>query len=187
MSRIYNFSPGPAALPFPVLEQAREELLDWHGYGMSLMEMGHRTASFEALAAQIEADLRDLLNIPSDYHVLFLSGGARIQFAMVPLNLLGEYQSVDYVNTGVWSQSAIKEAKKYTHVNTISLATWQTDPQAAYLHYTSNETIEGFQFHYVPDSTVPLVCDMSSDILCRPLDVSRFGLIYASAQKNMGP
>jgi len=187
MHRVYNFSPGPAALPLPVLEQARDEFLDWQGNGMSVMEMGHRTASFEALAAQTEVDLRELLNIPSNYKVLFLSGGARVQFAMIPLNLLGDYGTADYVDTGIWAEIAIKEAQKYGRVNTVSLATWQTDPNAAYLHYTSNETIDGIQFHYIPETKAPLVCDMSSDILCQPIDVSRFGLIYASAQKNIGP
>jgi phosphoserine aminotransferase len=195
MSRIYNFSPGPAALPLPVLEQARDELLDWQGHGMSLMEMGHRTAAFEAMAARAEADLRELLNIPSNYHVLFLSGGARIQFAMIPLNLLGDKKTADYVDTGIWSQGAIKEAQRYAQVNTVAsaetfvppISQWQVDPAAAYLHYTSNETIGGVQFSFVPETTAPLVSDMSSDLLCQPIDISRFGLIYASAQKNIGP
>jgi phosphoserine aminotransferase len=206
MSRVYNFSPGPSALPLPVLEQARDELLDWHGQGMSLMEMGHRTTSFETMAARAEADLRELLDIPANYKVLFLSGGARVQFAMVPLNLLGQSEPsekvqscADYIDTGIWSQGALKEAQRYGKVNIAassapdfmhvpSMSEWQMNPSAAYLHYTSNETITGVQFSFIPDTgNVPLVADMSSDLLSQPIDIARFGLIYASAQKNIGP
>lgn len=196
MSRIYNFSPGPAALPLPVLEQARDELLNWQGHGMSVMEMGHRTPSFEQMAAEAEADLRALLEIPANYKVLFLSGGARVQFAMIPLNLMGDNPQADYVHTGVWSKMAEQEAKRYLQVNQVvssevcgpPMSDWQCDPQAAYLHYTTNETISGVQFSFIPETgAVPLVADMSSDILSKPIDVSRFGLIYASAQKNIGP
>jgi phosphoserine aminotransferase len=200
MTRVYNFSPGPAALPLPVLEQAQAEMLDWQGHGMSIMEMGHRTPSFEAMAARTEADLRELLNIPSNYQVLFLSGGARVQFAMVPLNLLGEQGTSDYIDTGIWSQIAAKEAQRYGQINIAAssassqfmhvprVSEWQINSSAAYVHYTSNETISGVQYSFIPEiGNIPLVVDMSSDLLSKPIDVSRFGLIYASAQKNIGP
>ncbi len=199
MPRPYNFSPGPALLPLPVLQRAREELLDWGGGGISVLEMSHRGKRFAGIAEQAEADLRELLGIPDDYRVLFLQGGASAQFAMVPLNLLGQQQQVDYVNTGHWSQRAIAEAGKYAKVNVVASGepqgftsipaaeTWRCDPGAAYLHYTPNETIGGVEFDWIPDPAVPLVADASSTLLSRPLDVSRFGLIYAGAQKNIGP
>lgn len=200
MTRAYNFCAGPAALPTVVLEQARAEMLDWQGRGLSVMEMSHRSPEFEGIATQAEQDLRELLSIPDDYAVLFMQGGATAQFSMVPLNLLGEHDRADYVNTGIWSAKAIKEAGRYTRVNLAASAEasrltgipdqaqWQRDSKAAYLHYTPNETIGGLEFDFIPDTgAVPLVADMSSTILSRPLDVSRFGLIYAGAQKNIGP
>ena len=200
MTRVYNFSAGPAMLPAPVLEQAAEEMLDWRGTGMSVMEMSHRGKAFVSIAEQAEADLRELLDVPDNYRVLFLQGGATAQFAAVPLNLLGGAQCVDYVNTGSWSKKAIAEAKQYATVNVVAeggtgdpmdippQSEWHCDPQAAYLHYCANETITGVEFHTVPDAgDVPLVSDMSSTFLSRPIDVSRFGVIYAGAQKNFGP
>ena len=200
MARVYNFSAGPAVLPEPVLEQAAAEMLDWHGSGMSVMEMSHRGKEFIAIHAQAEADLRELMAIPKNYKVLFLQGGAAGQFAVVPMNLLRGRQSADYVYTGQWSQKAIKEAKKFCRVNIAASsedanfsyvpkqAQWKLDPQAAYVHITSNETIGGVEFHWIPETgAVPLVADASSHFLSRPLDVSRFGLIYAGAQKNAGP
>ena len=193
---IYNFSAGPAVLPHEVMLQAQKELLDWHGSGMSVMEMSHRGKEFMGIAAAAEQDLRDLLAIPANYKVLFLQGGAHLQFAMIPLNLLRGKATADYVNTGEWSKKAIFEAKKFCHVNVVAnntagipaFNTWQCDPKAAYLHYTSNETIGGVEFNWVPDTgDVPLVADMSSHILSRPLDVSKYGLIYAGSQKNIGP
>jgi phosphoserine aminotransferase len=197
--RVYNFSPGPAVLPQEVLEQAREEMLDWRGTGMSVMEMSHRGKAFVSIAETAEADLRDLLGVPSNYKVLFLQGGATAQFAGIPLNLATPDSVVDYVNTGAWSKKAIGEAKHYAKVNVAADAGepyasiplesgWKRTPNAAYLHYTPNETIGGVEFHFVPDAgDVPLVVDMSSTILSRPIDVSKFGLIYAGAQKNIGP
>jgi len=199
MSRVYNFSAGPAVLPEEVLNQAREEMLDWHGSGMSVMEMSHRGKEFMSIAAQAEADLRDLLKVPDNYKVLFLQGGASSQFAMVPMNLLQGKTCADYLNTGSWSKKAIAEGKKYCEVNIAgaspegifsvpALADLKLDPDAAYLHYTPNETIQGIEFPYIPESgSVPLVADFSSTILSRPIDVSRYGVIYAGAQKNIGP
>lgn len=200
MSRVYNFSAGPAMVPQEVLEQAREELLDWHGSGMSVMEMSHRGKEFVSIAEKAEADLRELLAVPANYKVLFLQGGASSQFAMVPMNLLRGKGKADYVNTGIWSEKAIGEAKRYCDVNVAasakdsnfstvpSQAQWRLDPSSAYLHYTPNETIGGVEFHWLPESgDVPLVADMSSTILSRPIDVSKFGIIYAGAQKNIGP
>jgi len=200
MARVHNFNAGPAALPVEVLEQVQEELLDWHGSGMSIMEMSHRGKEFIAVAEQAEQDLRDLLQIPATYKVLFLQGGATQQFSMVPMNLLRGKRKADYVNTGAWSKKAIGEAKRYCEVNLAASgessnftdippqAQWKLDPQAAYVHYTPNETIGGVEFHWLPQTgEVPLVGDFSSTILSRPLDVSRFGLIYAGAQKNIGP
>ena len=199
MTRVYNFSPGPAVLPVEVLEQARDEILDWHGTGMSVMEMSHRGKEFIGIAEQAEADLRELLGVPADYKVLFMQGGATLQFAAVPLNLSAAGQTVDYVNTGSWSKKAIGEAKRYAKVNIAADAggaycsippveSWKTSVEAAYLHYTPNETIGGVEFHVVPDvGDVPLVADMSSTLLSRPVDVTKFGLIYAGAQKNIGP
>lgn len=199
MKRVFNFSPGPAVLPVEVLEQARDELLDWHGTGMSVMEMSHRGKAFISIAEQAEADLRRLLSVPANYKVLFVQGGATTQFAAVPLNLSAAGQTVDYVNTGSWSKKAVGEAKRYAKVNIAAdagtpycsiprVATWNTTTDAAYLHYTPNETIGGVEFHSVPDvGSVPLVADMSSTLLSRPIDVSKFGVIYAGAQKNIGP
>ena len=200
MSKVYNFSAGPAVLPQEVLQQAREELVDWHGCGMSVMEMSHRGKEFMSIAAQAEADLRELMNIPANYKVLFLQGGASSQFAMVPMNLLRGRNSADYLLTGAWGKKAIAEAKRYCTVNTAASSqddgfnsvpareTWQLDANAAYLHYTPNETIGGVEFTDIPDAgDVPLVADFSSTILSRPLDISRFGVIYAGAQKNIGP
>ena len=200
MADIYNFSAGPAVLPHPVLVRARDELLDWQGSGMSVMEMSHRGKEFVSIAAQAEADLRGLMGISSDYHVLFLQGGATSQFAMVPMNLLRGREQADYVNTGAWSKKAIGEAKRYCTVNVAASSEstkfttipprdgWKLDPSAAYVHYTPNETIGGVEFDWIPATgEVPLVADMSSTILSRPTDVSRFGLIYAGAQKNIGP
>ena len=200
MTRVYNFSAGPAVLPEEVLLQAREELLDWHGSGVSVMEMSHRGKEFIAIAQKAEADLRELLAIPASYKVLFLQGGASAQFAMVPINLLRGGQKADYINTGEWSKKAINEAKKFCSVNVAASseashfttapaqAELKLDPQAAYVHYTPNETIGGVEFSYVPATgAVPLVADMSSTLLSRPIDVSKYGLIYAGAQKNIGP
>ncbi|MDQ2695328.1 MAG: 3-phosphoserine/phosphohydroxythreonine transaminase [Pseudomonadota bacterium] len=199
MSRPYNFSAGPAVLPEAVLEQVQAQLLDWQGSGLSVMEMSHRSQEFIAIASQAEADLRQLLAVPDHYKVLFLQGGATSQFAMVPLNLLRGGERADYVNTGIWSTKAIAEARRYCRVNVAASAeeqgfttvppreTWRCDPQAAYLHCTPNETINGVEFPFIPQSDAPLVADMSSTLLSRPLDVTRFGLIYAGAQKNIGP
>ncbi len=196
MSRIFNFSAGPAMVPAEVLEQAREEMLDWRGSGMSVMEMSHRSKEFLSVVEQAEADIRDLLAIPDSYKVLFLQGGASLQFAMVPLNLLRGRAKADYVNTGSWSKKAIAEAKRFCQVSIAAASEnrapgqdeLRLDPEAAYLHYTPNETLGGVEFPYVPETgDVPPVADMSSTILSRPTDVGRFGLIYAGAQKNIGP
>lgn len=200
MARVYNFSAGPAMLPEEVLQQASEEMKDWHGCGMSVMEMSHRGKEFISIAEEAEADLRGLLLIPDNYKVLFLQGGASSQFSMVPLNLLKGKKTADYVNTGYWSKKAIAEARRYCEVNIVAssestnfttippLSGWSINPDSAYIHYTPNETIGGVEFHDIPDvGNLPLVADMSSTILSRPIDVSRFGLIYAGAQKNIGP
>ncbi len=199
MPRVYNFSAGPAMLPEEVLRQVQEELLDWHGRGMSVMEMSHRGKDFSAIAQEAEADLRALLAIPERYAVLFLQGGATSQFAMVPLNLLGEGGKADYLNTGLWSKKAIAEARRYGEVNVAAsseetgfttippVETWRLSEDAAYVHYTPNETINGVEFPFIPEVRPPLVADMSSTILSRPLEVERFGIIYAGAQKNIGP
>jgi phosphoserine aminotransferase len=200
MSRIFNFSAGPAMLPEPVLQQAREEMLDWHGSGMSVMEMSHRGKEFMSIASQAEADLRELLAVPDNYKVLFLQGGASSQFGMVPMNLTRDNRRVDYINTGSWSKKAIAEAKRFCEVKlaasteeskftrTPSQEQLALSGDAAYVHYTPNETIQGVEFPYIPDTgAVPLVADFSSTLLSRPLDVSRYGIIYAGAQKNIGP
>ena len=200
MDRIFNFSAGPATLPLEVLETARDELTNWHGSGMSVMEMSHRGKEYMSIHAEAEADLRTLLGIPANYKVLFLQGGATAQFAMVPMNLLRGKAAADYLNTGEWSKKAIKEAKKFGQVNIVAssedknfsyapaFSTWTLDPNAAYVHITSNETIGGVEIFDTPDTgNVPLVADMSSNILSRPIDVSKYGLIYAGAQKNIGP
>ncbi len=197
---IYNFSAGPAVLPQEVLLQAQAELPDWHGSGMSVMEMSHRGKEYMGIHAQAEADLRELMAIPQNYKVLFLQGGAHLQFSMIPLNLLRGKGKADYVNTGEWSKKAIKEAQKFCVVNEVAsgadrnftyvpaFTDWELDKDAAYVHYTTNETIGGVEFDWVPQvGDVPLVADMSSNILSRPYDVSQFGLIYAGAQKNIGP
>lgn len=200
MSRIWNFSAGPAALPLPVLERAQRELLDWNGSGASVMEQSHRGKRFIAMAQQVEATLRELMGIPSDYAVLFEQGGATQHFAQIPMNLAKEGQSADYIVTGHWSEKAASEAAPYVHVNIAATSkgenylrmpareTWRLNPDAAYVHIATNETIHGVQFQEIPDAgDVPLIADMSSDILSAPIDVSRFGLIYAGAQKNIGP
>ena len=199
MSRVYNFSAGPAALPEEVLKQAQADMLDWQGSGMSVMEMSHRGKAFMSIAEKAEADLRDIMAIPDNYKVLFLQGGASSQFAMVPINLLRDNGRADYINTGQWSKKAIAEAKRYCDVNVIASsedsnfttvpdqASLPTTTDAAYLHYTPNETIVGVEFPYIPETHVPLVADMSSTILSRPIDVSKYGVIYAGAQKNIGP
>ena len=197
---IYNFSAGPAVLPAEVLARARDELVDWNGCGMSVMEMSHRGKEFMSIAAKAESDLRDLMKIPDNYKVMFLQGGASSQFAMVPINLLRGKSKADYIWTGAWGKKAIAEGKRYCNVNVAASSeadgfnsisepgTWQLDKEAAYVHYTPNETIGGVEFHWIPDvGDVPLVADMSSTILSRPVDVSRFGVIYAGAQKNIGP
>src|ERR1700688_2142972 len=197
--RIFNFSPGPAALPLEVMEQAQGELLDWHQSGMSVMEISHRSTAFMQVAAEAEADLRNLLSMPRNYKVLFVQGGASAQFSLVPLNLAAPHSTVDYIDTGHWSRKAILEAGRYGTVHLAGDAGGgylRVPPQselkfsadAAYAHYTPNETISGVEFGYVPETgRVPLVADMSSSILSRPTDVSKFGLIYAGAQKNIGP
>ncbi len=200
MARVFNFSAGPAVLPEEVLKEAAAEMLDWHGSGMSVLEMSHRGKQFISIAEQAEADLRELLGVPSGYKVLFLQGGATLQFGMVPMNLLRGKKSADYVNTGEWSKKAIKEAKQFCEVRIAASSEdakftyapeqqkWQLDPHAAYVHYTSNETIGGVEFHWTPETgSVPLVCDMSSHFLSRPVDVAKYALIYAGAQKNAGP
>jgi phosphoserine aminotransferase len=200
MTRVYNFSSGPATLPEPVLRQAAEEMLDWRGSGMSVMEMSHRGKEFTAIAAQTERDLRELLAVPATHRILFMQGGAIAENAIVPLNLLRGRRSADYIDTGHWSQRSIQEAQRYGAVNVAASAAasgyttippraqWQLDPDAAYVHICSNETIDGVQYPHTPDvGAVPLVADMSSDILSRPVDVSKYGLIYAGAQKNIGP
>jgi len=200
MPRILNFSAGPAMLPEEVLVQARYELLDWHGAGISVMEMSHRSQEFISISRSAEKDLRELLAIPDGYKVLFLQGGATSQFSMIPQNLLGDKSAADYVYTGQWSKKAIAEAKKFCEVNIAAssedknftyvpkIESWSLDPSAAYVHITSNETIGGIEYHWVPDvGDVPLVADMSSNFLSRPVEISRYGLIYAGAQKNAGP
>ncbi|HEX2567765.1 MAG TPA: 3-phosphoserine/phosphohydroxythreonine transaminase [Burkholderiales bacterium] len=197
MSRIFNFSAGPAMLPAEVLSRAGDEMLDWHGTGMSVMEMSHRGKEFIKIAEEAEFDLRELLDIPVNYEVLFLQGGATLQFAQVPMNLLHGKGKADYVVTGEWSKKAVKEAKKYCDVAiaassedknfTYAPKNWTVRKDAAYVHYCSNETIGGVEFHETPNVEIPLVADASSHFLSRPLDVGRFGLVYAGAQKNVGP
>jgi phosphoserine aminotransferase len=200
MKRVFNFSPGPAMLPEPVLRRAQAELLDWKGSGMSVMEVSHRGTDFIEFAAQSERALRALLRVPESYKVLFLQGGATLQFAAVPLNLAPVGAVADYVVTGNWGEKAVQEAERYVRVNVAATSkaskyttvpdprTWQVSSSAAYLHYTPNETVFGVEFHSVPQvSDAPLVVDMSSTLLSRPIDVSRFGVIYAGSQKNIGP
>ena len=197
--RVFNFSPGPAVLPLEVLEKARDELLDWQNSGMSVMEISHRSKAFVEVASQAESDLRELMSIPANYKVLFMQGGASAQFSLVPLNLSAPQATADYINTGHWSQRGIAEAGRYCRVHVAGDAGGnysRVPPQqelrlsggACYVHYTPNETISGVEFGYIPNTgSVPLVADMSSSILSRPVDVSKFGLIYAGAQKNIGP
>jgi phosphoserine aminotransferase len=199
MSRIFNFSAGPAVLPEEVLSRAGDEMLDWRGTGMCVMEMSHRGKEFMSIAAEAEKDLRELLAVPQNYKVLFLQGGATLQFAQIPMNLLAGKGKADYVVTGEWSKKAVKEAQAYCDVHVAassedkgftyfpSQKDFQIRNDAAYLHYCSNETIGGVEAHWIPQSPIPLVADASSHILSRPLDVSKFGLIYAGAQKNIGP
>ena len=198
--RAYNFCAGPAALPTAVLEKAQSELLDWRGKGLSIMEMSHRSADYVAVAEKAEADLRKLMNIPENYKVLFLQGGASLQFSAIPLNLLGKNNKADYIHTGIWSEKATQEAQRYGEINIIEAGTsingklaisdqsqWNLSNDAAYVHYADNETIGGIQFANIPVTDKPLVSDLSSSILSAPIDVSKFGLIYAGAQKNIGP
>jgi len=200
MSRVFNFSPGPATLPLEVLEKIKAELTDWHRCGMSVMEISHRSKAFLEVAEQAETDLRALLDISGEYAVLFLQGGATLQFAMIPMNLSAPGQTVDYLSTGSWSKKALKEASVLRTVNVVAdgsasnftdvpeRSLWHCHPDAAYFHYTPNETIGGVEIHEVPDvGGMPVVADMSSTLLSRPVDISRFGLIYAGAQKNIGP
>src|SRR3989442_194133 len=197
--RIFNFSAGPAVLPELVLEIAAGEMVDWHGSGMSVMEMSHRGKEFMSIAAKAEADLRALLAVPSSYKLLFLQGGAIAENAIVPMNLLAGRTVADYVNTGEWSKKSIKEARKYCTVNVAASAEdkgftyvptqerWQLTPGAAYVHVCTNETIGGVEYQWAPDTgDVPLVADMSSHLLSRVIDVSKFGVIYGGAQKNAG-
>ena len=199
-SRIFNFGAGPATMPVEVLEKAKWELVNWHEAGMSVMEMSHRGKEFTKIAAEAEADLRKLASIPTSYKVLFLQGGATMQFAGVPMNLLRGKKVIDVVNTGEWSKKVIAEGKKFAEVNVVASSedrnftyvprpnSWKRSADAAYLHICSNETIGGVEYHFTPDTgETPLVADMSSHILSRPLDVTRYGLIYAGAQKNIGP
>ena len=199
-ARVFNFSSGPAVLPVSVLEQIQRDLVALPGVGMSILEVSHRSAIFEQVIAKAEADLRELAGIPANYKVLFLQGGASLQFSMVPLNLLTDGRTADYIITGTWTDKAAKEAKKVGNVNIAATSAadnfsripdaseWKLTPDAAYVHITSNNTIEGTQWHAEPDvGSVPLVSDASSDILSRPIDVTKYGLIYAGAQKNLGP
>ncbi len=201
LKRAHNFNAGPAVLPLPVLEKAQADLLDYCGTGMSVMEISHRSKEFEAIIQKAEADLRDLMGIPANYKVMFLQGGASLQFAMLPMNVRPAGASADYIVTGTWSKTAFKEAGKQgaaraaanteaSNFNRLPAASEiQADPNAAYLHFTSNETIHGVEWKSepIPPAGVPLICDMSSDFLSRPVDVSRYALIYAGAQKNAGP
>ncbi|MBN1627047.1 MAG: 3-phosphoserine/phosphohydroxythreonine transaminase, partial [Deltaproteobacteria bacterium] len=197
--RVFNFNAGPAALPLPVLEEIQAELLDYKGTGMSVMEMSHRSKAFEGIINDAVERTKRLLNIGEDYHVLFIQGGASLQFAMVPMNLAVPGKPIDYIDTGSWPSKAIKEAKiqgkdvriiasskdrNYSYITT----EYKVDKDASYLHYTTNNTIEGTQWSVYPESQgVPIVCDMSSDFMCRPIDIKKFGLVYAGAQKNIGP
>jgi phosphoserine aminotransferase len=199
--RVFNFNPGPAALPLEVLRQAQAEMLDYKGTGMSVMEISHRSKEFEAIVAETQNDLRDLMKIPADYKILFLQGGASLQFAMVPMNFRPAGASADYIVTGTWSKKAFKESQKLgTAKSAANLETdnfnhlpsqsdLKLDPQASYLHFTSNETIHGVEYFTepTPPAGVPLICDASSDFISRPVDVSKYAMIYAGAQKNAGP
>ncbi|WP_339649224.1 3-phosphoserine/phosphohydroxythreonine transaminase [Halopseudomonas pelagia] len=199
-NRLFNFCAGPAALPEAVLKQAQTELLDWQGKGLSVMEMSHRSEEFTRVAETAEQDLRDLLGVPDNYKVLFLQGGASQQFAQIPLNFMAEGDRADYIDTGIWSAKAIEEAQRFGHVNVAASAKgydyfaipgqneWQLSDDAAYVHYTPNETIGGLEYGWIPEvGDKPLIADVSSTILSRPLEVSKFGMLYAGAQKNIGP
>ncbi|MEZ0330565.1 MAG: 3-phosphoserine/phosphohydroxythreonine transaminase, partial [Methylophilaceae bacterium] len=199
MTQIYNFSAGPAVLPKPVLERAQAEMLDWHGSGMSVMEMSHRGKEFTSILEKTEADLRKLMGIPSNYKVLFLQGGAIAENAIIPLNLLNGDEA-DYVVTGAWSKRSVEDANAYGKINVVAssevdkftyvpaYSSWKLNKNAAYLHICTNETINGVEFDGLPDAgEVPIVADMSSHILSRPVDVSKYGVIYGGAQKNIGP
>jgi len=199
VSRAHNFCAGPAALPLPVLHRAKEELLDWADMGASVMEVSHRSPEFVAVAEHAEASLRRLMGISEDYSVLFLQGGASMQFSAVPLNLAEAERDADYVVTGQWSKKALAEGQRFVAANTAATSAeggfmrvppqseWELSRNPAYLHYCPNETIGGLEFPFIPETSVPIVADMSSTILSRPIDVSRFGVIYAGAQKNIGP
>jgi phosphoserine aminotransferase len=199
MSRVYNFSPGPCTLPLPALEKAQAEFVDYNGTGMSIIESSHRGAEFKEVHAEAKALMRKVMGIPDNYHILFLGGGASFQFTMIPQNFIPAGGSADYINTGTWSKKAIKEANIVAKANVVATSeadnfNWipvqdelQLDPEAAYLHFTSNNTIFGTEFHKFPETDKPLICDMSSDIVSRPIDVSKFAMIYAGAQKNLGP
>ncbi|WP_022961933.1 3-phosphoserine/phosphohydroxythreonine transaminase [Halopseudomonas pelagia] len=199
-NRLFNFCAGPAALPEAVLKQAQTELLDWQGKGLSVMEMSHRSEEFTRVAETAEQDLRDLLGVSDNYKVLFLQGGASQQFAQIPLNFMAEGDRADYIDTGIWSAKAIEEAQRFGHVNVAASAKgydyfaipgqneWQLSDDAAYVHYTPNETIGGLEYGWIPEvGDKPLIADVSSTILSRPLEVSKFGMLYAGAQKNIGP
>ena len=197
--RVRNFCAGPAAIPEPVLEEVRSELLEWGNAGMSIMEMSHRSSIFDEVASNAKQDFIELLNIPDEYDVLFLQGGATHQFSMVPLNFSSQEDSADYLVSGAWSKKAIVEGQKYSKINIVASSEadnfthapdsklWNLDSNAKYFHYAPNETIQGVAIHQPPDIDVPIVADMSSVILSEPIDVSKFGLIYAGAQKNIGP
>ncbi len=200
MEEIYNFSAGPAALPKPVMKQAQKELIDWNGLGTSVMEISHRSKEFIQVAEQAEQDLRELLAVPANYKILFCQGGARAQFAAVPMNLLGDKTKATYIDAGYWAQSAIAEAKRYCEpvvveakrtvdgkVSVVDAGEWASDPESAYLHFCPNETIDGIEINDLPQTDLPIVADMSSTILSRKIDVSKYGVIYAGAQKNIGP
>jgi phosphoserine aminotransferase len=200
MTRVFNFSAGPAALPETVLRQAADEMLDWHGSGMSVMEMSHRGKEFMSIHAEAIEQLRELLAVPSNYKIVFLQGGGIGENAIVPMNMLRGRTGADYINTGEWSKRSLAEAARYAKVNVAASSeatrfdripkreTWKLDPNAAYVHICANETIGGVEYHRFPDTgDVPLIADVSSTILSRPLDVSRFGLLYGGAQKNIGP
>lgn len=200
MDNVYNFSAGPAGLPKAVMEKAQAEFINWNGLGTSVMEISHRSKEFIKVAEEAEQDLRDLLNIPDNYKVLFCQGGARAQFAAVPLNLLGSAKKATYINAGYWAESAIKEAKKYCEVDVYDAkvekdgksavadaSEWKVDPESAYVHFCPNETIDGIEISDLPVTDKPIVADMSSNILSRQIDVSKYGVIYAGAQKNIGP
>ncbi|MDD1794821.1 3-phosphoserine/phosphohydroxythreonine transaminase [Enterovibrio sp. ZSDZ42] len=200
MEKVHNFSAGPAMLPQAVLEKVQAELIDWNGTGSSVMEISHRSKAFLAVVDEAEKNLRELLSIPDNYHVLYAQGGARAQFAAVPMNLLGSNTIADYVDGGYWAASAVKEAKKYCTPNVVTVKTeidgkravlpakdWKLSSDAAFVHFCPNETIDGIEIRDLPETSKPIVADMSSTILSRPIDVSKYGVIYAGAQKNIGP